>query len=150
VEARAGVNLSRRVGIEARFGHTRPELRTSVAEDAEGAPALTIVERIDQYAIDGGVVFRIDEWRLAGLAPFVTAGAGYLRQLHTGQTLVEQGHSYYLGGGVRRAFLARDRHLVKAAGVRADVRLDLLSGGVSFDHQLTMHAAVSGALFVGF
>jgi opacity protein-like surface antigen len=150
VEARVGINFSRRLGVETRFGYTRPELRTSVAADAESAPALTIVERIDQYAIDGGIIVRVDEWRFAGLTPFVTGGAGYLRQLHAGQALVEQGHGYYLGGGIRRAFVARDRHLVKTAGVRADVRLELLSGGVSFDDRLATHVGVSGSFFVGF
>jgi hypothetical protein len=150
VEVRAGVALSRRFGVEARFGYARPELRTSVTADVENAPALTVVERIDQFAIDGGVIVHVDEWRFIGLTPFVTGGAGYLRQVHAGQTLVEQGHGYYAGGGVRRAFVERERHVVKAAGIRADVRIDLLSGGVAFDDRLETHVSASGAFFIGF
>jgi opacity protein-like surface antigen len=150
VQARVAFGLTRRVGLEGRFGYARPELRTSVTADAEGAAALTVVERIDQYAVDGGVVVMIDEWRLAGMTPFAAGGAGYLRQLHAGQTVVDEGHSYYVGGGVKHSFFTRDKHLIKAAGLRGDLRLELLAGGVAFDDSPKPHVAVSGEFFVSF
>jgi hypothetical protein len=150
IEGRVAVALTGRLGAEARFGYSQPELRTSVTSDAEGAPALTVVERIDQYAIDGGVVVRIDEWRVAGLTPFLTAGVGYLRQLHTGQTLVEEGHSYHLGGGMRRSLFVRSGRVVSTAGIRADVRVDVLSSSLALDGRQKAHGSITGAFFVGF
>lgn len=150
LEARVGFGLSQRLSIEGRFGYSRPEVRTSVSDDVEGAPALTIVERIDQFAIDAGINVRVDEWRLAGFTPFVTAGAGYLRQLHAGQTFVEQGHSYFAGGGLARPLVIRNRHLINTVTVRGDGRLDLLVGGIGQHEGPRPHASFSGAIVLGF
>jgi hypothetical protein len=150
VEARVGIALSHRITIEARGSFNRPVLRVSVAADAEGAPALTVVERVDQYMVGGGVLVMLDELRLGGMVPFAAAGAGYLRQLHEGLTLVEHGRSYDVGGGVIRPLVSRDRGIVRAAGLRADARLYLLVGGIGFDAGPRAHAAISGAAFVVF
>lgn len=150
LEARLGFSLSRRLSIEGRFGYSRPDVRTSVSGDVEGAPALTIVERIDQFAIDAGIKVRVDEWRLGSFTPFMTAGAGYLRQLHAGQALVEQGHSYFIGGGVVRPLVVRNRSLIKAVTLRADGRLDLLVGGIGNSDRPRPHPSFSGALVLGF
>jgi hypothetical protein len=150
IELGVGTLLTRRVGAEARVVYGRPDLRTSVTQDAEGAPAVTVVERIDQYAIEAGVLVLVDELRLAGTTPFVAAGAGYLRQLHEGLTLVEQGHSFHVGGGVKRWLFTRDRRRLKAAGVRGDARLEVVSGGVAFDSRLRARGVLSGSFFVTF
>jgi len=150
LEVGLGVLLTRRIGAEARLVYGRPDIRTSVTSDVEGAPAVAVVERIDQYAISGGVVVLIDELRLGGTTPFASAGAGYIRQLHEGRTLVEQGHSFHVGGGVKRWLFVRDRRRLKAAGLRGDARLELVSGGVAFDDRLRARGVLSGAFFVTF
>jgi hypothetical protein len=150
VDAGVGMLLTRRIGAEARLVYGRPDVRTSISADAEGAPALTVVERIDQYAIAGSLVVLIDELRVGGLTPFAVAGAGYLRQLHEGHTVVENGHSFHVGGGVKRWLFTRDRHLLRAAGLRGDARLELFSGGVAFESGLRPRGVISGALFVMF
>lgn len=147
--ARAGFALSRRFGIEGGLVLSRPEVRTSLSGDVEGAPALTVVERIDQYLIEAGVIVLIEELRAGGAVPFVSAGAGYLRQLHEGRMVAEQGHVYHAGGGIKHSLMSRDRGLVRAAGLRGDVRLYLLAAGVSFSG-LSPQAAVSGSAFVTF
>jgi len=149
-EVRVGVPVTSRFTLEGRASRGRPELRTSISGDAEGAPSLTAVERVDQYLIDGGVVVRLNEWRIWGLVPFAAAGAGYLRELHEGQTLVEDGHLYYVGGGVTHWFFARSRGVVRAAGLRADVRMNLLSGGVFFNDTLRRQGTVFGSVAVVF
>jgi hypothetical protein len=150
VHARVGVALSRRLGVEGGVMLSHPEIRTSVSGDAEGAPQLTIVERIDQYVIDAGFVIMIDELRAGPLVPFVAAGAGYLRQLHEGLTVIEHGVVYHAGGGVKHWLLARDRGFVRAAGLRADARLVLPAGGISFDDSPRPRGAISGSLFLSF
>lgn len=150
IDLRVGVAITPRVSVEGRAGLGHPELRTAVSSDAEGAPAITAVERIDQYTFDGGLAVRLNEWRFLGLVPFASGGAGYLRQLHEGQTLVEEGQLYYAGGGVTRELLERGRGLVRSAGLRADVRLYVFSGVVSLGDRWRRQGAFSGRFFVAF
>lgn len=148
---RAAFAFSRRLAVEGGLMVTRPELRVSTRDDVEGAPALTIVERVDQYYVEAGLVVMIDELRTGDrTVPFVTGGAGYLRQLHEGQTVVEHGHLFHAGGGVKHWLVARSGGFVRAVGLRAEARLYLLAAGFSFHGRPTPRAAVSGSLFVGF
>lgn len=148
---RAGVAFNRRIGVEGALMVSRPDIRTSASADVEGAPPITIAERVGQYGLDAGVVVMLSELGFGGRTlPFVTAGAGYLRQLHEGRTLVEQGRVYHAGGGVKHWLLARDRGFISAAGVRADARLYLMSGGIAFEDRPRPHAAISGSVFVTF
>lgn len=150
IDLRAAVDLTRRYGVEAHvlFGH--PEVRTDVSSDVEGAPPVTAVERLDHYLIDGGVVVRLDELRVMGLQPFAVAGAGYLRQLHEGLTVVEEGRVFYAGGGARRTLLSRSRGVLRALGARGDVRLNLLSGAITMDDKARRQISASVSLFVVF
>lgn len=150
VEGRVGFAVTHRVGVEGRFGFNRPDLRATIEHDVEGASALTIVEPIDQYVIDAGVVIMLDELRVGPLVPFVSAGGGYLRQLHEGRTVVEEGRAIHLGGGVKHWLVIRRRGSIKGAGVRGDAELQLMSGGIELDQGLQPHAVVSGSVFVTF
>jgi hypothetical protein len=150
LDLRAGTALTRRYGVEAHASYGHPEVRTSISSDAEGAPDLTAVERLDEYVIDGGVVFRFEEWTFAGLTPFATVGGGYLRQLHEDLVAIEEGSVFFVGGGVKRAFVTRPRGWWHALGARADARLNILSGGITIDDRTRRHLAVSGSLFVVF
>ena len=150
LEARAGLELTRRYAVEVRFGVSHPELRTAISGDVEGAPDITLTERIDQYMIDAALRVTLDRFRIGSLVPFATAGAGYLRQLHEGLTLVEEGTLYHVGGGVRQRLVSRARGAVKAVGLRGDLRLCLLSGGVSVGDSPRPHLAAAGSVFVAF
>jgi hypothetical protein len=149
-EARIGFGLTRRYAIEGRLGFSQPELRTKVTGDVEGAPDVTLAERIDHYLIEGALIVMLDAIRVGGFVPFSAVGAGYLRQVHEGQTLIEEGTAYHVGGGVKRRLVARDRGLIKAAGLRGDVRLYLFAGGVELESGPRPHVAASGSLFVTF
>jgi hypothetical protein len=151
VYVRAAVPLGRGLGIEGGVALEHPEVRTSLTADAEGAAGLTAVERIDQYAFDAGVVWRLDRLRIGGrLFPFVSGGAGYLRQLHEGRTLIEHGQVYHVGGGVKYWLLTRPNGFLRSAGLKGDVRMQLLRGGIAFEDRARPHAAMSGGVFVGF
>jgi hypothetical protein len=148
---RAGFAFNRRIGVEGGLMLSRPDIRTSISADVEDAPPITIAERVDQYGIDATLVVMISELRLGGrTVPFVAAGAGYLRQLHEGLTVVEQGHAYHAGGGVKHWLLARDQGVISAAGLRADARVYLMSGGIAFEDRPRPHVAISGSVFVTF
>ena len=151
LHARASFALTRRFALEGGVTWGRPDMRTSITADAEGAPPTTSTERVDQYLVDGGIVMMLYRFRIGDRAvPFVSAGGGYLRQLHEGQTVIEEGQVYHAGGGIKWLLLARDRGLVRATGVRADVRMNLLRGGISFGGSPRPQLAVSGGVFLGF
>ena len=92
--------------------------------DAEGAPTIDVVERLDHYLIDGGIVSGWTNSVCKGLRPFVTAGGGYLRQLHEGLTVIEEGRVFYVGGGARYWIFTRPRGCLGPAVCERDVRLE--------------------------
>jgi hypothetical protein len=149
-EARVGFVVSPRITVEGRLGYSRPRLETSVSADTEGAASITVIERIDQYVVDAGIVIRLDEMRIGGLMPYAAGGAGYLRQLHEGLTAIEQGHVYHLGGGLKRDLWTRNQRVIRSAGLRVDARVYFLSGGVSVDDGLVPQGAVTAGLFLRF
>lgn len=149
-DARVGFVVSPRITVEGRLGYSRPSLDTSVSADTEGASPITVVERVDQYVIDAGVVIRLDEMRIRRLTPYVAGGAGYLRQLHEGLAAIEQGHVYHLGGGLTRPILTRNRGVIRAAGLRVDGRVYFLSGGISLGDGVVMQGAMTGGFFFRF
>jgi hypothetical protein len=150
IEVRGAYALTSRYMVEGRVGISHPDLSTSITGDVESAPDLTVSERIDQYTFEGALVRLFPGIRVAAMVPFASGGAGYLRQLHEGQTLVDEGVAYHLGGGLRRSLLGRDSGWVKGAGVRVDARLYIHAGGIEFDDGARIHPAVSGSVFLAF
>ena len=149
--ARVSYSMTRRFVLEGALTKSSPDVRTALTSDAEGAASVTVAERIDQYFIDGSLLVMLDELRIGPrLVPFVAVGGGYLRQLHEGQTLVDQGQVYSAGGGVKYWLMQRKAGTVRAAGLRGDARAYLLRGGFSFDDGARLHVAISGSVFVGF
>ena len=150
LEARVSYALTRRFAVEGRFGFSRPDLRTSISGDVEGAPPIDVAERIDQYTFEGALVVMLPGLRFTSLVPFVSGGAGYLRQLHEGRTLVEEGVLYHIGGGVKHSLFARQRRFIKAAGFRGDVRLHVVTGGIELAESARTHVAALGGFLVTF
>lgn len=147
-DARIGFALTRRYEVEGRAAIHKPELRTVVSSDAEATGSFTITETIDEYVFDGGIVIHLDELKTMGLVPFAMGGAGYVRRLHDRQSLVEEGHLYYVGGGVTRVLFARSQGFVRGASVRADLRLNVLS--TELDEDSRFQGSASGVFIVSF
>lgn len=149
-EIRASYGLSRRYALEGRFALAHPEVRTSVTGDIEGAPDLELMEQTDQYTFDGALLVMFADAQSESLVPFVSLGAGYLRQLHEGQTLVENGVVFHAGGGLRQVFFTSQQGGVKSVGVRGDARLDVRSGGINLSDGPTTNLSFVAGVFVGF
>jgi hypothetical protein len=151
VHLKGGVAFSRRMGVEAGVTLSHPELRASVTNDAEAVPPITIAERIDQYSVDASLIVMISELALGTRTlPFAAVGVGYLRQLHEGRTVVEEGRVFHAGGGIKHWLMARDQGFINGAGLRMDARLYLMSGGIAFEDDPRPHSAVSGSVFLTF
>jgi hypothetical protein len=149
LDGRVAYWLTRSLALEGGFVRVRPELRTRITADVEAAGDLTATERIDQYFIDANVLWLLDRFRFGATTPFVSAGAGYLRQLHEGRTFVETGQVYEFGGGVRHPLLTEAGWL-RTVGLRLHARLYVLSNGVQLEDRARTHGAFSGAIYFSF
>ena len=146
-ELRVGFGLSRNVAIEVGVGYSSPDIRTALSQDAE-ADAITIdAEQLAQYVIDVGATWQLPRPVIAArVRPFVTGGAGYLRQLYDERTLVETGRIYYLGGGVR-AWLRGGDGRRRSLGIRSDVRATWRQDGVEFEEKTRLWPSVTAMIF---
>ena len=124
-EAHLGVYLGRHVSVEGGFQFARPSLSVHTSNDFENAPETTASASVTQYVIDGSLLYHFSS---GSLTPFVSGGAGYLRQLIQDDSIVETGNEIHGGGGVKY-WLGAGRRF----GVRAEVRLSSLGGGLSLD-----------------
>jgi hypothetical protein len=124
-EARFGWRFGTRLTVEGGAFMSRPQLTARLTSDVENAPDATIVEDLSLYIFDAAaiVAFGRPEWRVT---PFVRAGAGYVRQLHEDNVLVETGQAYHAGGGVTAWFGRGYRRM----GLRLDARVYVLQGDV--------------------
>jgi hypothetical protein len=133
--------------VSSSYGH--PQLRVSISGDAEQAADLTAVESLHQFTFDGAIVWLMERRRIGRRGiPFVAAGAGYLRQLHEGNTLVVSGQTYYVGGGLKYRLMSRNARL-KGLGVRGDLRALARVHGVAVDG-VHVSPAIAGSIFVAF
>lgn len=148
-EVRIGWRLLRRIYAEATGGLGANDVRVRVSEDIEQAPDETIASRLTQITIEGGALVEVVRLGAVGgeLVPFVTGGAGYLRQVHEDRVLIETGQTVYGGAGVKwRARAAKPKGLLQRLVVRGDVRLVSRSGGADIDESRRSYITVSGGL----
>ena len=115
--------------MELGVGYSTPGIRTELSQDAEAAAVTLDAEQLAQYVVDVGATWQLPRPVIAGrVRPFVTGGAGYLRQLYDERTLVETGSIYYAGGGVRVWLRGGDGQR-RSLGIRSDVRA--IGGGTA-------------------
>ena len=151
VEGRIGVRVARSLVAEADASYLKPQLRIATSADTEAAAPVTATETVEQFTIGGGVL-----WYLPGghrsprFAPFLMAGAGYLRQLHEQGTLVGAGSFYQAGGGANLLLMSTRRFHTRGVGARVDLRALIRSKGIAFDGGSTMSPAAGVSAFVRF
>ncbi len=136
------------LGVEVDATLGSPALTTDVTGDIEGVEDSTARETIRQFSFEGGLVWRLPRRPTARWEPFVTGGAGYLRQLHQARTLADTGRLFYGGGGVM--IPVRSNINRRGMGIRADARALFVSGGVAFDDAAHGTIAASLSWFVRF
>ena len=154
-EARVAWRFTQALQVEGGVAINRTNLTTRITNDFEQAPTSEATETLTEYAIEAGVLFHLKKLSFAGgrARPFVTGGAGYLRQVHEGQTLIETGTSAYAGGGVTFTLRQAPRKaFIEGLGLRADVRANFRSGGLeaSDDSGTTFAPSITGGMFIRF
>jgi hypothetical protein len=151
VEGRIGVPFTERLRLEASGSYATSDLSTRITSDVEGIPDVTATEPIQQFTLEGAIVMDLPRWQVGRrTVPLVSAGGGYLRQLHEGQTLIEQGGLFHIGGGANILLGARPDARLKAFGVRLDARALFRTGGVAFDDGAHGASSFGATVFVRF
>lgn len=148
----ASLSLRLGRGLWAEFGgrYQSALLETRIANDVEAAPT-TVSEGIQQVRLEAGVLWLPERLRLTRrLRLAATAGGGFLRQLHSTNTLGENGRSYYAGGGLVIDLPQRAGGTFEQSGIRVEARATMLDGGVAFGDGLHTAPSAWVALFLRF
>lgn len=150
VSGALGVRVAGGLWAEMTGRYHSARVTTRVTGDSEAADA-TASEALQQLEIDGGLLWLPDRLRVVSrLQFFLAGGGGYLRQLHSTNTLAEVGRGYYAGGGAVVSLPTRPSGTFKASGVRLDVRAAMAERGVLFDTRVHVAPAVWLSLFLRF
>jgi hypothetical protein len=146
VRAHLAYYLSPAVAIEGGMHYSRPILKVRLAGDFEEAPGITAEETLERFLFDGSLVYYVNRLSFAarkGL-PFVTAGAGHLRELHEGRALVETGTEFHAAAGVKYWFGGRRR-----IGFRGEAGFSSRDGGSdSSDGRRTLPVASASIAYL--
>jgi hypothetical protein len=148
-ELQIGFAATKRLAVEFGFAFTRPHIGVAIDGDQEAPSQELPGEELHQYLIGGGVTWQVPIGMGARLAPFVSGGASFLRQLHEDRTLAETGQVYYAGAGARywlRGGHARGR----ALGLRGDARMNFRREGIDFEDKMRTYPTFSLSVVVGF
>lgn len=134
------------LAVEVTGSAGRRTLVTAISGDAEGAPATTASERIDEYQVGGRLSYLlpVGTWRRG--RPFLAAGGAYLRQLHEDNVLVEHGQAWAVSGGAHLWVRQAARWPV---GLTAEAGWQWRSGGITLADGVRSSPTAGVRLFVG-
>ena len=144
VFVRLGYYLSESVSVEGGMRYARPTLSVRLSGDAESAPDVTADETLSHYLFEGSVLWHLRDLSFASgsAIPYLSGGAGYLRELHEGNQLVETGQEYHALAGVN-FWLGSGAHRF---GVRFEGGLSARKKGFDSEESLRMQPVVFGGL----
>lgn len=148
-EAKVVVGLTSAIDAEGAVAFGRTHLSTSITNDPEAASA-TVSEPLTLYVLQGGVAAHLARWQKGRAAPFASAGVGYLRQLHDGHALVQNGKSWYVGGGLRYPLKDARARGLNSAALRVELRATILTGGSTVDGAAHVVPTVIAGVFFHF
>lgn len=148
-EGRVGFTFTTNLAVEVGGAFERPRVSIAISADPEAASQVLEGEALQQYVFDAGVVWQLPVRLGRRARPFVRGGAGYVRQLHEGRTLLEHGQIYYAGGGLR--YWIRGGEAVKRSlGLRADARAVWKRNAIDFEQRTRAFPALSAFAFFEF
>lgn len=145
VSGGVGIRATTSVWVETAVRYRSTRLMKDVTGDIEGAADTTASERVQHLQVDGGAQWLVRRWQRRRLTPYVSGGAGYIRQLHGDGTLVMSGWSGYGGGGVLVELPARSDGAFRSLALRFEARAVWL-GGVTLDDAAHAGAALGAAI----
>jgi len=144
LQARIAYFITQAFAIEGGLRYARPVYSVRLSGDNEGATDVTAEETLSRYVFDASAVWHFGEGRSRAV-PFVFGGAGYLRELHEGDALVEEGTELHAGAGVKWWMGARPRF-----GLRGEVGFSLRDGGFDYEEKRRIVPVAGGSLIWAF
>jgi hypothetical protein len=152
LRGRIGYNLTSMFSVEGGLVLSRGDVRGNISADTERASPATAAERLTQYFVNVSALAHLRQLAFSNGAgiPFLEAGAGYLRQMHEGNTASNTGQIYHFGGGVTYMFSKRPASRLTGLGLRVDGHVYVPRKGYSFDNSQQVFGAVGGSLLVAF
>lgn len=148
LELGLAVPVTRTLAVEVVGGAARPTLTVAISGDAEGAPAVTASERVDEYTVGARLLYGLPRWSFGGRGrPYLAAGGAYLRQLHEERVLVETGQVWSAAAGLRLWLLGARQG--RSLGVTTELGWHWRSGGIAFTGGTRGMPTASVRLFAG-
>lgn len=147
-ELAVALPVTRTLLVEVLGTVARPTLSTAVSRDAEGAPATTVTEDVDDYTVGARLLYDVPRLSIGHRArPYLLAGGAYLRQLHEDQVLVETGQAWTAGAGLR-VWLAGARQ-GRSLGLTTELAWLWRTGGITFTDGARGVPSIALRLFAG-
>jgi hypothetical protein len=142
--ARISVFLSNRAAVEGGLRFSQPTVMYRLSGDAEEATDLTAEETLTRYVFTGSLVVHLREMSPGVSAvPFLAIGAGYVRDLHEQNELLETGREFHGLIGFKYWFnaVAPSRF-----GLRGEAGVSMTDGGFDFSDKSRVVPVVSASL----
>ena len=147
-ELRVGFAMSRSVTLEFGVTVSQPHVAVAIAGDLEAPTQELPGEKLEQFLFEGSATWQLPFRVGTRLAPFLSGGVSFLRQLHEDRTMAETGQVYHAGGGARY-FLRGGRASGRELGLRGDARVNFRRNGIDFENTMRTYPTISLSLFVG-
>jgi hypothetical protein len=149
IDARLSYALSRAFELEVTSSFAQPGTAVHITQDPETASVVLADQHFSQFVIEGSVVWQLPRLEVGPRGrSYVIAGAGYLRQLDADRVKAETGTVSHVGGGVRYWLRGGDATR-RGLGLRAEVRLQMRSGGVELANKARLFPALHLLAFAG-
>jgi hypothetical protein len=129
VHGAVAVYITRALAIEGGVQFSRPRLDIRLTNDFEDAPDVTATSTISSYLFTGSLIYHFGA-ATNKMVPYIAGGAGHLRDVHSGNELVETGTEYHGKAGVKMWF-GRTR----AFGLRLEGGISVRDGGFSLEDE---------------
>ncbi|MGB2715043.1 MAG: hypothetical protein WBC51_12745 [Vicinamibacterales bacterium] len=142
--ATIAVFLSRSVAVEGGFRVSQPSVRYRLSGDAEEASDITAQENLTRYVFTGSLLVHLRRMSPGvSTVPFIAAGAGYVRDLHQGNELLETGTEFHGVVGLKYWFntTASNRF-----GIRGEAGVSMTDGGFDFSDKSRLVPIASASL----
>ena len=147
-ELHVAVRVRPRLRIELSGAWRRADLESEVTSDFEDASAITVGQGMNQFTVEGSVVYGFA--RRGKIDPFLRAGAGWLREITADRALVENGLSANLGGGIKYWVRESRPGLFGRLALRVEARLAVRHGGIAFgDAGVRLAPTLAAGLVIG-
>jgi hypothetical protein len=141
---RIAVFASNRVAIEGGVRFTQPRVTYRLSGDAEEASDTSAEETLTRYVFTGSLLVHLRGMRPGVAAvPFLAFGAGYVRDLHQGNELLETGTEFHGLVGFKYWFNSTSPSRL---GLRGEAGVSMTDGAFDFSDKSRVVPIVSASL----